>query len=141
MGHRPKRMERCGSTRGEVARPGSGSTRGLNRNRRLRKLSWVVPLDLVNPHIFLERTLKFVAEGATDFDEPLPNQEKYRGFGVGPGGIPQGAMERKWDCRFLRDTGTTRPFRLAGVSPVSRRPELQADFNALATENAKLVRK
>jgi hypothetical protein len=44
-----------------------------------------------------------------------------------------GAMERKRDCRFLRDTGTTRPFRLAGVSPVSRRPELQGDFNALAS--------
>jgi hypothetical protein len=39
---------------------------------------------------FLERTPKFAAEGAPDFDEPLPNQEKYRGVGVGPGGIPQG---------------------------------------------------
>jgi hypothetical protein len=34
---------------------------------------------------------------------------------------------------FLRDTGMTRPFRLAGVSPVSRPPGLQGDFNPLAT--------
>jgi len=84
---------------------------------------------------FLERTLKFAAEGATDFDEPLPKQEKYRGFGVGPGGIPQGAMENGIAvfARYRNDSSFSFSRRLSSVTPARIARRLQP----IGNQNAK----
>jgi hypothetical protein len=59
----------------------------------------------------------------TDLGEPFPDQKKYRGLGLGPGGMfrrdsaTSGGEERRQDCRFWHDIETIRRVHSAGVVP------------------------